>query len=209
MSLKENVGRGIHSPILLTYLVAPLFSEVRKLRLHLAAFLGGGKIKTAADFRIFHRTRFQGLGTVEVAKNVKLGDRLGGSSTLPILLQPREGKSEICIGRGTTIMNGCEIVARTRITIGENCLIGPRSTIYDSDFHGVRAEDRRSSGLSSPVRIEDNVWIGSQVMILKGVHIGKNAVVGARSVVTRDVEAGSIIGGNPARIIGSVYEGNS
>jgi maltose O-acetyltransferase len=56
------------------------------------------------------------------------------------------------------------------------------------------------------VILEDNVWVGSRTTILKGVTIGKDAVVAAGSVVTRDVPAGAIVAGNPAKLIGSVYD---
>jgi len=77
--------------------------------------------------------------------------------------------------------------------------------ILDSDFHGIAPWERDRPGKTEPVEIGDNVWIGTEAMILKGVRIGKDAVIGARSVVVRDVPPGAIVAGNPSKAIGSVY----
>ena len=88
------------------------------------------------------------------------------------------------------------------ITIGNHCRVGEQVTIYDCDFHEVSPEHRnRSCGPVRPVVIEDNVWIGSRSMILKGVVIGQNSVVAAMSVVTKSVPANAVVAGNPARVM--------
>ena len=101
-------------------------------------------------------------------------------------------------------MNGCELIARTQIEIGANCRMGPHTLVYDSDFHELAPDRRDEPGKSAPILIGDNVWIGSRVMILKGVSIGKDAVIAAGSVVTKDVPQGSIVAGVPARQVGTV-----
>ena len=80
--------------------------------------------------------------------------------------------------------------------IGADCSLGPYTNILDNDFHSI--EDRRRIPESQPVLIGDNVWIGSRVIILPGITIGNDAVVGAGAVVTRDVPPRTVVAGNPA-----------
>lgn len=83
------------------------------------------------------------------------------------------------------------------IYLGDRVQIGPHVTIV-TDNHDL---NDRSVLRCKPVRIEDGVWIGANVTICPGVTVGKSAVVAAGAVVTKDVPAGSIVGGNPARVI--------
>jgi maltose O-acetyltransferase len=124
---------------------------------------------------------------------------------MPILLQPRDLGAEIYIGKGSTITNGCELFARTAIRIGERCMVGPQTLILDSDFHSVAPNERHLAGKTAAVIIGDNVWVGTRVIILKGITVHRDAVIASGSVVAKDVDAGAIVGGNPARVIGSVY----
>jgi maltose O-acetyltransferase len=82
------------------------------------------------------------------------------------------------------------------------CQIGDQVAIYDCDFHEINPSTRdRSYGPTSPVVIGNNVWLGSRVIVLKGVTIGDNSVVGAMSVVTKSIPANCVAAGIPARII--------
>lgn len=104
-------------------------------------------------------------------------------------------------------MTGGSIVAALRITIGDNVAVGANSTILDTDFHPIDPAQRRlnpQSAKTAPVVIEDDVFIGMNSLILKGVTIGRGSVVGAGSVVTKDVLAGTIVAGNPARVVGKI-----
>ena len=119
-------------------------------------------------------------------------------------IEARNLGSSITIGSGTWINNGFIAIAEySSITIGRNCLIGAAVEILDSDFHGLQVEERAVSKpqWASPVVIGDDVFIGSNVKIMKGVHIGDGAVVANSSVVVKDVPARSISGGNPAKLI--------
>jgi acetyltransferase-like isoleucine patch superfamily enzyme len=92
------------------------------------------------------------------------------------------------------------------VTIGRNCLIGDRVIIFDQDGHPLDPDARRRgesvpSDHIRPVVIEDDVWIGSRAIILKGVKIGRGAIVGAGSVVTSDVPPDAVACGNPARVV--------
>ena len=105
--------------------------------------------------------------------------------------------ARITIGRNCGF-SGVTIASFCSITIGDNVLIGPQSIIMDTDGHG----DRNRKQLSGqPVVIGDNVWIGMNCTILKGVTIGDNAVVAAGAVVTRSVPANTIVAGNPAVVV--------
>jgi acetyltransferase-like isoleucine patch superfamily enzyme len=110
-------------------------------------------------------------------------------------------------------MSNCEIICRKRIVIGEYCLLGGGSRIYDSDFHSIDSGMRRSRpdpGIrSKDVELGDDVFVGAQATILKGVKIGLHAVIGAGAVVTKSVPGDEIWAGNPARRIGSVGERNA
>jgi acetyltransferase-like isoleucine patch superfamily enzyme len=104
-------------------------------------------------------------------------------------------------------MTGGSIVCADNMTIGNRVWIGANSIITDTDFHPIAPADRLrdpSAGATAPVIIEDDVFIGMQALILKGVRLGAGCVIGAGSVVTRDVPPGMIAAGNPAHVIGPV-----
>jgi len=103
----------------------------------------------------------------------------------------------IRIGNGTYLNRNTEIVAARRVEIGRECKIARDVIIMDTDQHALPNSDLGFA----PVRIGDEVWIGARAIILKGVTIGDHAVIGAGSVVTRDVPSHAIVGGVPARIL--------
>lgn len=95
----------------------------------------------------------------------------------------------------------CVILDNNEVRIGNHVMIGPSVQIYTA-AHDLQAASRiKGWETAKPITIEDNVWIGGGVIILPGVRIGKNAVVGAGSVVTRDVPPNTVVAGNPARVI--------
>jgi serine acetyltransferase len=105
------------------------------------------------------------------------------------------------VGDGTRI-NGASIHATNLVRIGRNCLIAANVMLLDSDGHGVSVADRgRHNPVSEPIVLEDDVWIGANAIVLKGVTVGRGAVVAAGSVVTRDVAPMTLVGGNPAKVI--------
>jgi acetyltransferase-like isoleucine patch superfamily enzyme len=103
------------------------------------------------------------------------------------------------IGNHVFINVGTTISATSQVLIGNNVLIGNDVAIYDSNFHGL--EQRDCPDPPEPVTIEDDVWIATRAIILKGVTIGKGAVVAAGSVVTRSVPPYTLVGGVPAQFI--------
>ncbi len=101
------------------------------------------------------------------------------------------------IGHGTYLNRNTLVVCHREITIGRDCMISWDVVILDSDEH----ERPGINGASAPVRIGDRVWIGCRTIVLKGVTIGDGAVIGAGSVVTRDIPAYSLAVGQPARVV--------
>ena len=106
-------------------------------------------------------------------------------------------KARISIGELSTIGDRTEIHAGEAVHIGKHVLIGWDCVIMDRDYHAVDGKRERTA----PVIIEDNVWICCRAVILKGVTIGHHAIVGAGSVVTKNVEPYSVVAGNPAKVI--------
>jgi maltose O-acetyltransferase len=104
------------------------------------------------------------------------------------------------MGRHSVINQGCRIDPRGGVEIGDNVSISAEVCILTAD-HDPQSPD--FSGRSAPVHIEDHVFIGTRAMILRGVTIGRGAVVAAAAVVTRDVEPFSIVTGCPARKTGA------
>lgn len=103
------------------------------------------------------------------------------------------------IGNHVFINVGTTISACSQVLIGNHVQVGVGVTIYDSDFHGLERRDYPEP--PSPVTIEDDVWIATRAIILKGVTVGKGSVVAAGSVVTRSVPPYTLVGGVPARVI--------
>ncbi len=110
------------------------------------------------------------------------------------------GKGRIVIGNCCLICPGVRISAATEIVIGDSCMLAHGAFLTDSDWHGVY--DRSLPiGKTSPVHIADNVWIGDSAIVCKGVRIGENSIIGAGSVVVRDIPANAVAAGNPATVL--------
>lgn len=124
----------------------------------------------------------------------------------PVVLATRCSGARIQIGHHCGF-TGTTLVAAESIEIGNWVVVGANCTIVDTDFHPLAAAERRLhvlDGTHKPIMIEDEVFVGMNSLILKGVTLGRGCVIGAGSVVTRDVPPGMIAAGNPARVIGPV-----
>lgn len=120
----------------------------------------------------------------------------------PNVLNVRTPGAQIIIGDNVGI-SGSTISSSQCIKIGNNVLIGSGCIICDSDAHPIKSSDRNNhtKTKSLPITIEDNVFIGARCIILKGVTIGRGSVIGAGSVVTRNIPPQCIAAGNPINII--------
>jgi len=110
------------------------------------------------------------------------------------------GAGTVRIGRGVLMSPGARISASDEISIGDGVMMANGTYVTDSDWHTVYDRTKRSDEIT-PVHIGDNVWLGDHATVLKGVSIGENTVVAARSVVTKDVPANVIVAGNPAKVV--------
>jgi len=107
----------------------------------------------------------------------------------------------ISIGENFYSNYNCTILDGAPVTIGENVLFGPNVSLFTAG-HPIYFETRNQGWeFSAPIVIEDNVWIGGQVVVNPGVRIGRNAVIGSGSVVTKDIPADVVAVGNPCRVI--------
>lgn len=143
--------------------------------------------------RVWGPVRVQNEGTIEVSERVQL-------RALPWAIELASlpgGRLEI--GAGTFVNAGVSMCAEELVRIGRRCQIGPRAMIIDTDFHVPGDPLRRSR--PRPVVLDDLVWVGAAAMVLKGVHVGRGATIAAGSVVTKDVPAGTVVAGVPARVV--------
>lgn len=112
-------------------------------------------------------------------------------------------RGRLTIGHGTNVNGlGTKIVCAQEVTLGQHCTLSWDVQVLDTDFH-ARTVDGVQRSATAPVRIGDHVWIGTRAVVLKGVTIGDGAIVAAGAVVTSDVPPGAVVGGVPARVIGS------
>ncbi len=107
------------------------------------------------------------------------------------------------LGDDVFINQGVNILCAANVRIGDYCKIGDLAAIRDSDTHRISP---CVDVMTAPVSIKRNVWIGRSVIIMPGVTIGENSVVGAGAVVTKDVPRNTVVAGVPARIISSFPE---
>lgn len=105
------------------------------------------------------------------------------------------------MGVNSFINYDCIMLNNAMVKLGDNVLVGPKVSFYTA-IHPIDAKQREQWLVyAKPITVEDNVWIGGSATILSGVTIGKNAIVGAGAVVTKDVEPNTIVVGNPARVL--------
>jgi maltose O-acetyltransferase len=112
--------------------------------------------------------------------------------------------SRLHVGANTFINADFLTLGGGEITIGANVLVGPSARLY-TPSHALDVEERRAGfERVSPITIEDDVWLGGNVVVCPGVTIGAGSIIGAGSVVTKDIPAGVIAAGNPARVVRAI-----
>jgi acetyltransferase-like isoleucine patch superfamily enzyme len=145
-------------------------------------------VRDLTFYGLYHFTRFVLLRYIYTPK-IKLVAKIMGLS----------------LGEKSQVFGGIKNVGYpgSRIAIGDNTKIAPSCIIVDSDFHCLDVDHRADPGFErdNRVAIEENALIGMNCIILKGVIIGRYSMIGAGSVITKDVELNSICAGNPARLI--------
>jgi len=160
------------------------------------------KITYGNNFKINGKIYISNNGIARIGDNFransgKNNNPIGGDTILRLIV--KKG-AKLTIGNNVGISNST-IYSAKQIVIGNNVLIGGGCRIWDTNFHSLNPIIRFNGDYtikSSPVFIEDNVFIGGSTIILKGVKIGKNSIIGAGSVVTKSVPANEIWAGNPA-----------
>lgn len=163
------------------------------------------KVKKGHNLRINGRIGIYGDGNIIIGDNVTIHSMprfnpIGGVKTL---LQTRNG-GRIVIGNNVG-MSHCAITAYECVEIKDNVLIGSGVRIFDTDFHSldydIRIGKKPGKPTSKAIIIDEGAFIGTMSIVLKGVHIGKHSIVGAGSIVTKDIPDQEIWAGNPAKFI--------
>lgn len=162
-------------------------------------------VKYGHNLKIKGRIVIQGKGEIKLGDDVTIYSHyavnpIGGDKTV---FQVMKG-ARLVIGNHVG-MSHVVIAAHNSVTIEDDVLLGADCRIFDTDFHSISYEDRMQDPDShiqtAPVRIREGAFIGTGSYILKGVTIGRHSVVGAGSVITKDVPDGEIWAGNPAKKI--------
>lgn len=182
----------------------------RGVRVHpTSVFLGGSRISLGRGTAVGPRCRFNAMtrGTIEVGMHCWFDTDVD-----------LQTNSTLQIGEGSTIQRRCSIQGRSRL--GRGCILAP-NVFISSGTHPFREvphlpireqeamiknDAQRVSELDSPVWIQDDCWLGTNVVVCPGVVIGKGSVVGANAVVLRDVPPYSVVAGVPARVVGKRLE---
>ena len=155
-------------------------------------------------FRAYNRTTET---DVEVREKIKT--ELFRSVGKNVFIEPDficELGSNITIGDNVFINFGCIIFDMGEVTIGDNAMFGPRVGIYTTN-HAFDAEERIANVVvSKPIHIGNRVWLSADVKIVQGVTIGDNSIIGAGSVVSKDIPPNVIAAGNPCRVIRKITE---
>ena len=157
--------------------------------------------------RYYQPVLFEGLGKVVFADHVRLGVMQSPYFyTSYIYIDARNTTSEIVFGSNVWINNNCSFISEGEgIDIGKDTLIGANCEFTDSDFHDLDPKKRMGGNIKTgKVSIGRNVFIGSNVKVLKGVCIGDNSVIGNGSIVTKSMPHDVIVAGIPAKVIGKV-----
>lgn len=182
-------------------------------KIHNLLVLKKNHVHYGKNFHINGRLCIRQSGYINIGDNVTINSRPNSNATSiginsSFTVAP-EGR--LIIGNRTG-MSHINITAMESVTLGDDILIGTNSIITDTDFHALNYDDRlketrqgmRVGIRTAPVNICNGVFIGTRCIILKGITIGEGSVVGAGSVVSRNIPAGEIWAGNPAKFVRKV-----
>jgi maltose O-acetyltransferase len=152
--------------------------------------------------------QLNGTSEVEDAERRRILRDLFGKGGDSVWMQPPfycDYGSNIELGERVFFNFNCIVLDVCRVRIGDFTLFGPAVQIY-TPLHPFDAEQRRREEFGKPIDIGSDVWVGGGALILAGVRIGSRAVIGAGSVVTRDVPDGVFAAGNPCRVVRTITE---
>ena len=175
-------------------LLPALFGRLATVAMRrVAAHIWLRRARLGRNVRVRGRVLVEGLGTIIVEDDVAIWSHLARTQ-----LSAGPGAT-LRLGAGTFVNTGASISARTSVDIGRRCQIANHVAIMDSDFHGLIERDKPEP--PAPIVIEDDVWVAVRATVLKGVRIGRGAVVAAGAVVVSDVPPYSLVAGVPARVV--------
>ena len=158
--------------------------------------------KTKALLRLFNRA--ESLADRQTILQQLVG-HIGQGSFIEPPFHCAYGQN-ITIGEYVFLNFQCTILDCNKVHIGDHVMFGPSVQIYTA-AHDLQAEARiQGWEVAKPIIIEDNVWIGGGAILLPGVKVGRNAVVGAGAVVTRSVPANTVVAGNPAKVLRRIMQ---
>ena len=160
-------------------------------------------LKELNDVKVLCQQYNNLLPTDFAARNALLQQLLGRADQDTFINQPFycDYGRHIRVGKRFFANFGLTVLDEALVTIGDDCFLGPHVQIYTACHSTDPVERNSRREWAEPVTIGNNVWIGGNVTILPGVTIGDNTTIGAGSVVTRDVPAGVVAAGNPAKVI--------
>ena len=190
---KAHCLNRIISPIKKTYWALINYTIAKLWEIEIGK---GCKFAGQASFKRYPGSSIS-IGEKCIFNSSKKSNRIGVYSPCMFSTITKDAKIEIGDNCG---FSGTVIGAFLNVKLGKNVRCGANTLITDSDWH---TDDYRT-GENKEVIIDDNVWLGYGVKVLKGVHIGKNSLIGANSVVTRDIPANVIAAGNPCKVIKSI-----
>ena len=164
-------------------------------------------LKELNDVKVLCQQYNNLLPTDFAARNALLQQLLGRADRDTFINQPFycDYGRHIRVGKRFFANFGLTVLDEALVTIGDDCFLGPHVQIYTACHSTDPVERNSRREWAEPVTIGNNVWIGGNVTILPGVTIGDNTTIGAGSVVTRDVPAGVVAAGNPAKVIKRIF----
>ena len=184
--MKASIGRLLHAPISIARRSRIIWYRVRHRR-----------VTFPRQFGLRGQLIIHGPGRVEIGHNCFFDNKTGRPNKILTL----SNEAAVLIG-ANCYLNGVEIACKDRVEIGNRCIIAD-CLMLDTDFHSLQKNrhDREAPVMTRPIHIGENVWIGNRAIVLKGVTIGANSVVGAGAVVRNSVPSDVVVFGNPAQVV--------
>ncbi|HQY20810.1 MAG TPA: acyltransferase [Ignavibacteria bacterium] len=191
----------LHFSKVITFLSSPFMKIV--------LILNG--VKYGNGIKVFGLPRIENKGSVTLGNNMRLISAKCGYNSGNIAggVFLRTSKSGNIVTGDEVYLNGTSIISEESITLGNRIMIGANTVIMDTNSHNVPYKNRLKRWdkiRRKAVVIEDDVWIGANCFIMKGVRIGKGSIIGAGSVVNNEVKPFSIYAGNPAVFVKKIEE---